>query len=89
LLNKDASILDDFDELVANWKNIKLFFKELIFYVKDKILKELKTEKWEMSKNIWEYLKVIEILDETYTKTKNSLDENTTFIIGILKVIEK
>jgi hypothetical protein len=29
----------------------------------------------------------LEILDETYSKTKNSLDENTTFLIGILKIL--
>jgi hypothetical protein len=26
-------------------------------------------------------------LDDTYTKTKHSLDENTTFLIGILKIL--
>jgi DNA polymerase-3 subunit gamma/tau len=82
LVEADNTIIDDFNLLVSNWKNIKLFFKELIFYTKDKIISKLRT--WE---NISNYLKIIEILDETYTKTKYSLDENTTFTIGILKII--
>jgi hypothetical protein len=62
---------------------VKLFFKELIFFVKDEIIARLKK-----GEDVSELLKIIEILDETYSKTKYSLDENTTFIIGILKVIE-
>jgi DNA polymerase-3 subunit gamma/tau len=81
LLEADNTIIDDFSLLISNWKNIKLFFKELIFYIKDKILDKLKN--WD---EIWNYLRIIEILDETYAKTKNSLDENTTFTIGILKI---
>jgi DNA polymerase-3 subunit gamma/tau len=82
LLIKDISITDDFNLLISNWKNVKLFFKELIFYTKDKILDKLKN--WS---EVWDYLRIIEILDETYIKTKNSLDENTTFMIGILKIL--
>ncbi len=82
LLNNDSSITDDLDELIQNGKNVKLFFKELIFYIKDKSIIELKT--WN---NISEYIKILDTLDDTYVKTKYSLDENTTFLIGILKII--
>ena len=82
LIQKDSSITNDLDELVKSWKNIKLFFKELIFYTRDQSIIELK--KW---KNISEYIKILDILDDTYVKTKYSLDENTTFLIGILKII--
>ncbi|MBF0914071.1 hypothetical protein HXK64_03960, partial [Candidatus Gracilibacteria bacterium] len=32
-------------------------------------------------------INIFDILDETYGKTKYSLDENTTFLVGILKII--
>lgn len=82
LINEDSSIINDFDRLIEDWKNIKLFFKELIFFTKDITTK--KALAWE---NINSYLKVLSILDETYSKTKNSLDENTTFLIWVLKIL--
>ena len=82
LLTKDKSIIDDFDDIINKWKNLKLFFKELIFFTKDKSLEKLKS--WE---SISEYINILESLNETYSKTKNSLDENITFLIWILKII--
>ena len=82
LLNKDKSIILDFDNLINNWKNIKLFFKEFIFFIKDKSLDLLKN-----NKEISSLLCILDLLNETYSKTKYSLDENTTFLIGILKII--
>ena len=82
LLNKNPKIVEDFDEIIADWKNIKLFFKELIFFTKNKAVYLLKN-----NEEITDYIKILDILDETYSKTKNSLDENTTFLIGILKII--
>ncbi|MDD2907362.1 MAG: DNA polymerase III subunit gamma/tau [Candidatus Gracilibacteria bacterium] len=83
LLLRDSSIIDDFDKLVSDGKNIKLFFKELLFFSKNVALNELKK-----NNDISNYIKIIEILDDTYIKTKNSIDENTTFIIGVLKIIQ-
>lgn len=82
LLQKDTTIIWDFDTLVSDGKNMKVFFKELIFYIKNKAIWELK-----YNNPIWEYIWVLDILDEVYGKTKNSLDENTTFIIWILKIV--
>ncbi len=82
LLNKQHSIIEDYEELVSSGKNIKLFFKELIFFTKDKTILDLKN-----NKNISDLLSILDKLDETYSKTKNSLDENTSFLIGILKII--
>lgn len=82
LLAQDTTIIADFDELIDSGKNIKLFFKELIFYTKNQTLSELKN-----NSNISSYISLLEILDETYGKTKVSLDENTTFIIWILKIV--
>jgi len=82
LLNKNPKIVDSFDELIAEWKNIKLFFKELIFFIKNKAVYLIKN-----NEDISDYIKILDILDETYSKTKNSLDENTTFLIWILKIV--
>jgi len=68
--------------LLSSGKNIKLFLKDLIFYIKDEILLLLRE-----NKNYEKELLILEILDETYTKTKNSLDEKITFLSGILKII--
>jgi len=82
LLNKSPKIVEIFDKIIDEWKNIKLFFKELIFFIKNKAIYNLKN-----NEEIVDYIKILDILDETYSKTKNSLDENTTFLIGILKIV--
>ncbi len=82
LLEKNREVIVNFDTLIADWKNIKLFFKELLFYTKEKALKKLKK-----AEDISSHLQILDILDETYSKTKVSLDENTTFLIGVLKII--
>ena len=82
LINKNREVVDLFDQLIAEGKNIKLFFKELLFYSKNISLERLK--KWE---DISNHLNILDILDSTYSKTKICVDENTTFLIGVLKII--
>ncbi len=82
LLKKDKEAINIYEQLVKDWKNIKLFSKELLFYIRDTILEDLKN-----NKNINDKLLIIDILDDTISKMKNSIDENTTFIIWILKII--
>lgn len=82
LINKDKQIIYDFEKIIEQWKNIKLFFKDLIFFTKNIALIELKK-----ANNISKLIKILEILEETIIKTKNSIDENTTFLIWILKII--
>jgi hypothetical protein len=53
--------LEDFDKIVESGKNLKLFFKELIFKIKDKIISELKDQK-----DISNLINIFDILDETY-----------------------
>lgn len=84
LLQKDVSVINDFDSLVESWKNLKVFFKELIFFTKQKAIWELK-----FNNPIVHHIEVLDALDTTYWKTKNSLDENTTFLIWILKIISQ
>ncbi|MDP2396478.1 MAG: hypothetical protein Q8S84_08520 [bacterium] len=82
LINKDAKVIDIFDKSIDDGKNIKLFFKELIYFTKAKTLNEIR-----LSNDVTKYIEILDTLDETYSKTKNSLDENTTFLIGILKIL--
>lgn len=82
LLNKDNLVIDQLEKLISDWKNIKLFFKELLFYTKNKSLEKIKS--WD---DIISYIKILDVLDEAYSKSKNSLDENTTFTIAILKIL--
>ena len=82
LLSKDKDIIKDFDFLIQEGKNIKLFFKEFIFFAKQRALLDI-TE-W---KEIDDIVYIMDVLDETYSKTKNSLDENTTFLIWLLKLL--
>lgn len=82
LVNKDTKIIDDFEEIIVSGKNIKLFYKDLIYLTRDEIIEKIK--KWE---NSIELLQILEILDETYTKTKNSMDEKVTLFSGLLKVV--
>jgi hypothetical protein len=74
LLLKDESILCDFDEIYLNF-NLNLFFKELLFLIKDKLLENLNTDKFS---NILYFL---ETMEESYLKAKNSFDSKTTFLI--------
>ncbi len=82
LLKKDSSVIETFEKQIEDWKNIKLFIKELLFYTKNKSLELLKS-----NSDISDYLNILEVLDEIYSKTKNSLDENMTFLIGILRIL--
>lgn len=82
LINSDSSVIDILEKNISDWKNIKLFFKELLFFTKNKSLEILK-KGWDINK----YIKILDVLDDSYSKTKNSLDENITFTIWILKIL--
>jgi hypothetical protein len=69
-------ILDEYDKLIESGKNVKLFFKELIFFIKDESIKKIKD-----SEDISAHLEILEALNDTYSKSKNSMDENLTFLI--------
>ena len=83
LISKDNSVIEILDKNIADWKNIKLFFKELLFFTKNKSLELIRKDQ-----SITDYIKILDILDETYSKTKISLDENTTFLIWVLKILD-
>ena len=70
LLDDDMSIIDKFEEIQKSGKNLKLFFKDLIFFAKDKAIEEVKS-----GNSINKIIKVLEELNDTYSKSKFSLDE--------------
>ncbi len=81
LLQKDASILQDFEEISARY-NINLFFKELLFYGKDMMLEHIETPT--LSTTIF----LLETLETAYQKAKNSFDPKVSYLIGIVKCIQ-
>ncbi|MDD5769885.1 MAG: DNA polymerase III subunit gamma/tau [Candidatus Gracilibacteria bacterium] len=83
LLSKDNSILADFENIVSNY-NLNLFFKELLFFIKDELLENFEDENL-VSNNIF----LLETLEEAYLKAKNSFDSKTTFLIGVIKCIKE
>lgn len=82
LLEWNNNIVQEFDKLIDSWINIKLFFKDLFFVIKNDSI--IKSSKW---LNINLELFILEVLDELFIKVKNSYDENTTFLIWILKIL--
>lgn len=82
LLTWNNSVIWEFDKLIDTWINIKLFFKELFFYIKNDSIEKI--NKWV---NINNELFILDNIDETFIKVKNSQDENTTFLISLLKIL--
>jgi hypothetical protein len=66
--------LDDFEQITINF-NLNLFFKELLFLIKDKLIENLN------SKEFSNILYLLETLEESFLKAKNSFDTKTTFLI--------
>lgn len=81
LLNKDESVLNDFDEVSLNY-NLNLFIKELLFFIKDKLLEDLNAN------NFVNKIYLLETLEEAFLKSKNSFDSKTTFLVWILKCLK-
>ena len=82
LIDNNKEILEKFQDIQKSGKNLKLFFKDLIFFAKDKAIEEISA-----GNSINRMIDILEELNDTYTKSKYSLDEWTTFLVGILKII--
>lgn len=83
LINSDESIISEFESIIDSWVNIRLFIKDLIYYIKDKILEDLTVSN--LNNNIF----IIDTLQEAYIKSKNTFDEQLFFIITFVKIIKK
>ncbi len=82
LLTKDTSIIEDINYLIDSGKNIKIFFKDLIFYTKEKIIEKLNNKE-----NINNDIFILDTLNKSFSDSKNSLDENITLMIWVFKII--
>lgn len=81
LVNKDKSVISDFEEIYSGWKNLKLFIKDFLLFSKDKLIEVVWTNK---ASGI---IKIIETLNDSYIKSKNSFDEKTSFLIAFVKLV--
>jgi hypothetical protein len=82
LIEKDISILDDFQELQASGKNLKNFFKEILGDIQISAITSLKS-----GTNISQSVLLMQELQDMLMKSKNSFDESTTFRIWLLKLL--
>jgi len=70
LIDNNKEILEKFQDIQKSGKNLKLFFKDLIFFAKDKAIEEISA-----GNSINRMIDILEELNDTYTKSKYSLDE--------------
>lgn len=82
LFNQNESIIQDFENISSNY-NVNLFFKELLFYIKDMMIKSISDDN-NLRKNIF----LLDTIEEAYIKTKNSFDTKTTFLVWVIKCIK-
>ena len=82
LLEKDSTIMQDFQDLTSSGKNLKYFFKALIHLLRIQAMSDI--EWW---KNIVKQVELLEILQDILTKLKYSFDEWLTLQIGLLKIL--
>lgn len=80
LINQDISAIEDFESLKESWKNIKLFFHDVLLYLENTSKKMLVS-----GEDITNILSVLSTLYDTYGKSKNSFDESLCFSIGVMK----
>ncbi len=82
LISLDSSIMDDIWELQSRGKNLQLFFKDVIH-----TLWKMAQEELLQGNNISHIIFPLDVLYESYRKSKNSPDEALSFSIGLLKIL--
>ncbi len=82
LIQKDESILSDFEEISWNY-NLSLFFKEVLFFLKEKLVEHIGD-----IQNVTSHIFLLETLEDAYRKSKNSFDSKTSFLLWIVKCIK-
>lgn len=82
LMQEDVTLLDDFNLLSSTGKNIKNFFKEILWDIQSWAIQSLKN-----GQNISKSVALMEELQSMLMKSKNSFDESITFRIGLLKLL--
>ncbi|MDD5213763.1 MAG: DNA polymerase III subunit gamma/tau [Candidatus Gracilibacteria bacterium] len=82
ILAKDRRILHEIKEIQDSGVNMKLLFKDILFFLRDKLIEDFINGQ-EKSSN----LKLLNLLSEAFIKTKNSFDEILPFFIAIITFI--
>jgi DNA polymerase III subunit gamma/tau len=82
LMACDISLLDDFSKMQSSGKNLKNFFKEILWDIQTSAIISLKG--WN---NISHSVSIMQELQDTLMKSKNSFDESMTFRIGLLQLL--
>lgn len=82
LKNWDASLLQDFNKMLWEWKNMKIFCKSLLDLLRMSAISKLSAWK-EASRDI----NLLDKLHDILMTTKNSFDENLTLEIWFLKIL--
>lgn len=82
LVSRDASLLDDFDTLQQSGKNLKNFFKDILWDIQRDTIVDLKNDN-----DISGAIMLLENIQDMLIKSKQSFDESMTFKIGLLKIV--
>jgi len=80
LIIKDYKVISKLDEISQN-KDLSIFFKDLLFYIKDTIISKIWNE--DIKNDIY----IFETIETTYQKIKNTFDIKSLFLICISKII--
>lgn len=81
LYKKDNLVLSKIEEISIS-NDLQIFFKELLFYIKDIIISKM-SSKQDVSQDIF----IFENIEESYQKIKNTFDIKTLFLIWIVKIL--
>jgi len=76
LFLRDSSLLSDFENMMKEGRDMKHFILNLSYRIQDKIKEDIIA-----GRNISESLQVLEILQESLAKAKNSFDSNLVYMI--------
>lgn len=82
LISKDASLINDFDEIANNY-NLWLFFKELLFLISNKMLEVIDDKN-----NLENHINILQNIEKSYINSKNTFDPKTTYLVWILKSLK-
>lgn len=80
LIKKDYKAISKLDEISQN-KDLSIFFKDLLFYIKDIIISKIWNE--DIKNDIY----IFETIENSYQKIKNTFDIKVLFQVCISKII--
>lgn len=83
LYNKDESLVMELDNVVWEY-NLNLFLKELLFFVRDMLILDISDNNKTLIN-----IKILDIIEETIIKLKNSIDSKVTLLVWVVKIIRR